>query len=66
MIVYSNKINLISNIKFFYHFLVFLLLLYIVFIIKINDFIKFFLLIIAFFHLYDSWWFANYTDNAPI
>ena len=58
--------NNLSYIKFSYHFFVFLLLCYVVFFIKINIYIKIVLFIIALLHLYDCWWFFNYTGYAPI
>jgi hypothetical protein len=58
----NNKI-----IKFSYHLISFLFLLYLSFFLKnISLFIRFGLLFISVFHLYDTWWFYKYDANAPI
>ena len=52
-------------IKFSFHFLTFLLLIYLI-ITLTNVYIRSLLFIIALAHLYDSWWFLNSDNNAPI
>ena len=50
-----------------YHLFAAILLLYIVFYFtKLNIFLKVLLFLVAFFHLYDVWWFYNNDGNAPI
>ena len=58
--------NIVSTIKFSYHLFVFLFLLYLAFFFHLPTYIRNILFIIAFIHLYDCWWFYNYTGNAPI
>jgi len=54
-------------IKSSYHLFATLFLLYLVFFIKnMPLFCKIILLLLAIFHLYDTWWFFNNTGNAPI
>lgn len=59
----SNQI-----IKTSYHLFATIFLLYLAFYIKnLNLFIKFILIFLAIFHLYDTWWFLNNEKgNAPI
>lgn len=54
-------------VKFTYHFSAFLFLLCLAYYVKdLSIYSRSGLLFIAAFHLYDSWWFYEYTVNAPI
>ena len=54
-------------IKTSYHGFAFLFLFYLAFFTKLNNIIKFILVFLAIFHLYDTYWFfVNEKGNAPI
>jgi len=53
-------------IKFSYHFLVAIFLLYVIFTQDLNIHIISIFVFIIIFHLYDSWWFYNNDGFAPI
>ena len=54
-------------IKFSYHFIAFILLLYLALTMnEIHKYIRIALILFAGFHLYDAWWFYKYSENAPI
>ena len=55
--------NIISTIKFSYHLFCFFFLLYLALSFNLPRNI---LIIIAFIHAYDCWWFYNNIGNAPI
>lgn len=58
--------SIISTIKFSYHLFVFFFLFYVAFFFHLPIYVRNILIIIAFIHLYDCWWFYKYTGNAPI
>jgi hypothetical protein len=63
------KIQSILNRKpqFYYHTFCFVFLLYLgLFLQCMGLFSKTLLIIIAFIHLYDAWWFYNHNSDAPI
>jgi hypothetical protein len=54
-------------VKSAYHLFAAFLLLFLLSSVKsIHVFLKGALAFLAFFHLYDAWWFFNYDGNAPI
>ena len=58
--------NLNQIVKTSYHLFATLFLVFLIFYIQ-NKYIRFILLFLAIFHLYDTWWFLNNEKgNAPI
>ena len=58
--------NVHKIIKISYHLFVFFFLEYLLFFYHFPMYIHYILFILSLVHLYDVWWFYNYTGNAPI
>lgn len=63
----TTEIDYNRIVKFVYHFIAFLFLVYLAYYVKdLSVYGRSGLVFIAAFHLYDTWWFYEYTVNAPI
>jgi hypothetical protein len=63
MIIYMTENQIVKSL---YHAFAFIFLCSLIFMVRLSTLQKIAVLFIAIFHLYDTYWFFNYTSNAPI